>query len=200
MKLQYLGTGAAEATPAMFCQCKTCKEALKLGGKNIRTRSQALVDDKILIDLPADTYMHFISNKLDLKNINTCIITHNHGDHLYPREMTMRRYGYIDIKNEALLNFYATDSAYCELQKIYMEKMIDNVENEKRVKINKIFPFNAFIVDGYKITPLKANHALSTDPVIYVIEKENKTILYAHDTGKFPKETLDYLKKYECTI
>ncbi len=193
MKIQYLGTGAAEATPAMFCQCRVCKAAFELGGKNIRTRSQTLVDDKILIDLPADTYMHFISNKINPQNIKTCIITHNHGDHLYSREMTMRRSGFADIEDAAPINYYATNSAYCELTQMYNEKMSDKTENENRVKIHKIYPFTSFMSDGYKITPLKANHAPGTDPVIYVIEKNNKTLLYGHDTGRFPDETWQYL-------
>lgn len=43
MKITYLGTAAAEGFPAMFCNCEYCREAKKLGGKNIRTRSQAII-------------------------------------------------------------------------------------------------------------------------------------------------------------
>lgn len=39
MKLQYLGTAAAEGFPGMFCNCTACERARKAGGKNIRTRS-----------------------------------------------------------------------------------------------------------------------------------------------------------------
>lgn len=45
MQFQYLGTAAAEGWPAVFCRCKYCLEAQRLGGKNIRTRSQAIVND-----------------------------------------------------------------------------------------------------------------------------------------------------------
>ena len=31
MKIQYLGTGAAEGIPAIFCECDTCKKARELG-------------------------------------------------------------------------------------------------------------------------------------------------------------------------
>ena len=53
MQFQYLGTAAAEGWPAVFCRCKYCLEAQRLGGKNIRTRSQAIVND----DLPV-SYTH----------------------------------------------------------------------------------------------------------------------------------------------
>ena len=47
----------------------------------------------------------------------------------------------------------------------------------------------------YKVTPLKADHAKNLDPVIYIIEKESKAILYAHDTGYFLDETWEYIEK-----
>ncbi len=49
MKIKYLGTAAAEGIPAIFCECKICKKARELGGKNIRTRSQALINDDLFI-------------------------------------------------------------------------------------------------------------------------------------------------------
>ena len=48
MKLKYLGTAAAEGIPAMFCECNNCKEARRRGGRDLRTRSQALIDGKVL--------------------------------------------------------------------------------------------------------------------------------------------------------
>ena len=54
MKIKFLGTAAAEGIPALFCDCAVCQNARKVGGKEIKTRSQAIVDDKILIDFPAD--------------------------------------------------------------------------------------------------------------------------------------------------
>src|SRR5699024_7123072 len=51
MKLTYLGTAAAEGFPALFCNCPACREAARLGGRNIRTRSQALINRDLLLDL-----------------------------------------------------------------------------------------------------------------------------------------------------
>ena len=58
MKLTYYGTAAGEAWPGVFCSCALCQRARVLGGKNIRTRSQALIDDDLLLDLPPDNYLH----------------------------------------------------------------------------------------------------------------------------------------------
>lgn len=73
MKLQYLGTAAAEGIPAIFCECENCKRSRVLGGKNIRTRSQALVDDTLLIDFNADTYMHFLTYNVPLEKIKLAL-------------------------------------------------------------------------------------------------------------------------------
>ena len=61
MKLKYLGTAAAEGIPGMFCNCRVCRNALEVRGKEIKTRSQALLDDKLLIDFPPDTYLHILN-------------------------------------------------------------------------------------------------------------------------------------------
>ena len=87
MKLKYLGTAAAEAVPAPFCRCRVCERAREKGGRNVRTRSQALLDGRLLIDFPADTYLHALREGLRLYDISSCIITHCHSDHLYPGDL-----------------------------------------------------------------------------------------------------------------
>ena len=52
MKITYLGTAASEGLPAPFCTCEVCRRAREAGGKSVRTRSQALVDESLLIDFP----------------------------------------------------------------------------------------------------------------------------------------------------
>ena len=90
MKVTFLGTAAAEGFPAVFCNCRFCKEARILGGKNLRTRSQSLVNDDLLIDLPADTYHHFLMNGIEGHKIKYLFVTHPHQDHFYPEELNMR--------------------------------------------------------------------------------------------------------------
>ena len=56
MKLKYYGTGGGAGIPEIFCDCRVCRHAREVGGKDIRTRSQAVIDDKISIDFPVDTF------------------------------------------------------------------------------------------------------------------------------------------------
>ena len=103
MKIKYLGTAAAEGIPAMFCKCDNCNRARALGGKNIRTRSQALIDGKILIDFPADSYMHELRYGIDFSDIPALLITHVHEDHCYLSEMAPGRKHMAKILRQFLL-------------------------------------------------------------------------------------------------
>lgn len=190
MKLQYLGTAAAEGIPAIFCDCENCKRTRQLGGKNIRTRSQALVDDTLLIDFPPDTYMHFLTHNIPLSKIKSCIITHSHQDHLYAEDIKMRRNGFanLDDKNTPL-TFYSDKSGY-DIISANIAHM-----SEKEAKAVLIKPFEPFEAEGYTITALRAAHDEKSTPVVYIIEKEGKSIFYSNDTSEYPKESMEYLKK-----
>ena len=192
MKLQYLGTAAAEGIPAVFCDCDVCREAKRRGGRNIRTRSQALLDDRLLIDFPSDTYAHYLKNDYDLPSIHACIVTHSHEDHLYPVELFTRKEGFSRRKTEEPLVFYSGKSSY--------DMICDSIKNydikDYQVQANWVKPFESFETEGYTVTGLKASHDPKSDPYVYIVEKDGKRLLYAHDTSDFPEDTWEYLKKY----
>ena len=203
MKLTYLGTSAAEATPAPFCDCDICEHARREGGKNVRTRSQALLDGKILIDFPPDTLMHTLSEGLRLSRLDACILTHTHHDHFAPDDMFFRTQVAAHMKEEKPLHFFCRKDGIKILEgRPASAKCIQ----QGGLIPHEITPFTPFTVGEYKITPLNANHCPLA--VIYLIEKGDKAILYANDTGLFPEDTLEYLKtagvkldlvSYDCT-
>lgn len=197
MKLQYLGTAAAEGIPAIFCECDNCRKARKAGGRDIRTRSQALIDDRLLIDFPADTYMHFLQYNVPLTKIKNCIITHSHSDHLYPAELTMRKEGFAYlIEDPAPITFYSDESGF---EKMLQVKTANSIPDEavmiKQIKLNE-----TFVVDGYNVTAIRAAHDEKSSPVVYLIEKDGKTIFYSNDTSKYPDESMEYLKTLKKPI
>lgn len=194
MRFKYLGTAAAEGWPAMFCACENCKKAIESGGRNIRTRSQAIVDNKLLIDFPADTYMHVLNSGLDLSKIENCIITHDHSDHLYSADFEMRREGFAYLHSGSPLTVYGTEPTGKKINQIIN---LYNLSKQGRVLFKCITPFVPFNVDEYVITPLKADHDPLCDPVFYIISNGEKTILYANDTGYFPDETWQYLEEHK---
>ena len=193
MRIKYLGTGGAEGIPGMFCNCELCNFAREHRGKELRTRSQAIIDGKLLVDFPADTYLHVLHTGLDLREIHTCIITHSHYDHLDEKSFWCRTKFIANNIGEESMRVYATEDGY---DKLVREKQKEYPE-DTRVMPMLVTPFLPFESEGYRIIPLKANHDPDSDPVFYIIEKDEKTLLYAQDTGYFPEESWDYLKGYK---
>lgn len=192
MKIKYLGTAAAEGIPAIFCECENCIKSRVLGGRNIRTRSQAILDDKILIDFPADTYLHFLRDSIPLTKIKTCIITHSHEDHLYPSEIAMRKDGFAHVDSDEPLTFYATESGFNMIK----ERIAKDDIPESDVRAVKIAPFEQFDAEGYKIMPIKASHDERTNPVVFAIEKDGKSIFYCNDTSELCDESMERLRAF----
>ena len=75
MKFMYLGTSASEGYPAYFCECENCKKARKLGGKNIRGRAQAIINNELLIDWNADTLSRINKYGFSFSRLKAVIIT-----------------------------------------------------------------------------------------------------------------------------
>jgi len=197
MKFQYLGTAAAEGFPAVFCNCEYCKVARKLKGKNIRTRSQSIIDDKLLIDLPADTYMHMLKFDLELDKVNTLLITHSHMDHLYSEELQNHAFCYAKNLREEVLDVVCSQDTFNRI-KYSANRIHEEVLKTLNFKILK--SYETILVNGYKITALPARHMKDEECFIYLIEKDNKKMLYAHDTGYFHEGVINYLKDNSVSL
>lgn len=184
MKLTYLGTAAAEGFPAVFCNCEYCKEARRLKGKNIRTRSQSLVNDDLLIDLPADTYHHFLTNDIEGDKIKYLLLTHSHSDHFYPNELHMRSGAFAHDLRSGKLEVFCGEGSY----------NMFNETNPADCNATLLKAFETVKVGNYEVTALPARHFIGDNAFFYVIKGE-KTILYAHDTGYFYEEVFEFIKE-----
>lgn len=196
MKLQFLGTGAAEGVPAVFCKCKTCEEARKRGGKEIHTRSQCLIDDIVGIDYSSDAYYHALRFGTDLTKIRYLLVTHSHMDHFYAHDFILRGYKYTRTCLPPLQIF-----GNAEVKKVYDECTRRELKEEvaKSIEVILVKPFQPFSFGeegGYTATALLAQHSDKEKAYVYLIEKEGKSYLHLTDTGRLPKETLDYLERH----
>ncbi len=190
MRIKFLGTAAAEGWPALFCNCESCRRARELGGRDIRTRSQTLIDDELLIDFPCDTYMHVLNNKIDLSAVKVNIITHAHSDHWYPMDYEMRGGAFAHDLTSKRVTLAAGSSvldSYREAN-IY-EAIAENID------VVELKPFMPQVLDGYKITAFPADHDLDNIAYTYLIEKDGQTIIYFHDTGVPYDSIFDYMEE-----
>ncbi len=189
MKIRYLGTAAAEGIPAIFCTCENCRKAREVGGKAIRTRSQAIIDDTLLIDFPADAYIHALTYGIDYTKISGCIITHGHSDHLYSEDFMMLAPAFSILPENHMFSVWGTASVNKKIRNIALKRP------STKLSLNTIKAFDEFDVAGYHITALPAEHDPASDPVIYQIEKDGKTILYGNDTHYFMDSVWDFWAK-----
>lgn len=190
MKIKYLGTAAAEGIPALFCDCEVCKKAAKRGGKEIKSRHQALLDDNILLDFGPDTINHIQKYGIRSDLITDILITHSHTDHFYPADMEFLGKGYATRNNKDKIHFYGN--------KIIVEKAKywqDLLKVPERFDAKEVKAFKTFKFRGYEVTPLPANHDPKSIPLIYLIEKNGKSMIYGHDTSIFADEVFNYLDK-----
>jgi phosphoribosyl 1,2-cyclic phosphate phosphodiesterase len=194
MQLKYLGTGASEGFPALFCKCAACQRAQRLGGKNIKRRSCAMIDEKVLIDISPDLYMQKLAFNLDLSKVESLIVTHSHEDHFdifslmlrgKPNYCRMNHSGNRDMK----LQVYGNEA---------VERLFYQGVNHKlggslaMLNFNQVTEFRPFTASGLQITPLLANHKKDEKCFIYLIENNARRILYANDTDAI--DDINYTK------
>lgn len=191
MQLQYLGTAAAEGWPSLFCECESCRKARALGGKNIRTRSQAMVDGDLLLDFPPDSYLHALRYDLDLTRIHHLLITHSHPDHFYPDELMLRAAPYAHLERGNLLTVHCGKTVAEKLRAAIA--VADAPELPDFLHVHEAEPFVPFEAGRHRVVPLLADHMKEETCLLYAVEtSENgkvRRLLYAHDTWYFPEAT-----------
>ena len=196
MKLKILGTAAAEALPALFCQCELCLEAKRRGGKNIRTRTSAMIGCKYKIDFPPDSYMHMVTYKLDFGKLEYLLITHPHFDHFSMQDLRLYRKHNAYLKSSTPLKIYMSETAYNSL---ISSGYINDLSQMNSMEFNIVSPYIRYETEDLYFTPVIVNHAKSLICYNFYIEiKNGKNIFYSLDAKSFPQETISFLKG--CSI
>ncbi|MCR5824437.1 MAG: hypothetical protein K6G60_08410 [Lachnospiraceae bacterium] len=193
MKITYYGTAAGEGWPCIFCNCEMCETARRLGGRNIRTRSQSLINEDLLLDFPADNMLHANIYGLDFKKVDYLFVTHNHSDHFYAMDLEILREPYTHGRTRNL-NVYGS----LDVKKQIDDNVPKAKDRDPGYVFNRAVPFETICVGDYEVVPLLAKHDRHQECLIYIVRsvKEDKAVLYCHDTGTFPDQTFEYIKNY----
>lgn len=200
MRIQYLGTAAAEGIPALYCQCPLCSRARELKGKDIRGRSGLLIDGKLMIDFPPDTFSDTVKLNFNLAKVKYLLVTHTHTDHFAPGDMVLRLPGcYCHFTDgEPVLHVYGNS----EVLRLTKNALVTEYKKDQVdfIDTHMIHAFEEIPLDDYTVTPFPAVHKPDEKAMIYLVQKCGRTLLYAHDTGIFPDSVFAYLKDNRIQI
>lgn len=180
MKVTILGTAAAEGIPALFCNCETCRRARAAGGRDYRTRTQALIDDDLVIDFPPETFVHLSQAGTDASGIRTVLVTHTHSDHFYPTELFNRNRAYAHNPTAETVDFYGSAYAAEYAAGIFGSKALAG-----RVRFRSVRPYETFAAGRYTVTALPAIHTHPEQSLLYLIESDDGALLWGTDSAYF---------------
>jgi phosphoribosyl 1,2-cyclic phosphate phosphodiesterase len=191
MKVKFLGTIAAEGGPALFCNCRYCQEAARRGGKDIRTRSQILVNEDLLVDFPADTYLHKLRHGLNLSKVRYLLITHSHRDHFYPEDICNRGAQSAHDMVEPTLDIYSNQAT----KDLFDVHAVGNLQRAvaEGLNWNVLSEFEYVHTERYEFWSLKAQHMKNENALFYLIKQGNKAFLQCNDTGVLFEENYEFL-------
>ena len=189
MKIAYLGTGAAEGIPAIFCSCPYCSGVRLRGGKEIRSRSQILIDGELSVEFPPDAFYHAAAGAR-LNEIKYVLVTHSHMDHFYAHDFILHGYKY--AYGAGRLDIYGN----AEVLKVFEECTRREMREDVRslIRFHELKAFEPVVFGNWWAVPLKAKHS-SKDPFVFLIENGDRRILHLTDSGMIPEEDFAYLER-----
>jgi phosphoribosyl 1,2-cyclic phosphodiesterase len=119
----------------------------------------------------------------NLEDLSGVLITHEHSDHIKGLEMLMKRHD---------ATVYLTANTYHGLSKAVQESLPAS-------RTTFVQSYDTLWHDALRITPLSVSHDAS-DAVGYVIEAEDKKLVYITDIGYLPKRDHDLLRDADMYI
>ena len=145
-----------------------------------------LIDGRLLIDFPPDSYMHAVRGGVDLSAVRTLLVTHSHTDHFYAEEFVNRGYKFAEGMASPTLDLYGN----AEVLAVYREGTRREMREEvaSAIRLHALEPYARFSADGYDIAALPANHTPKEQALLYAV-RGDKTVFYMNDTG-LPEERL----------
>ena len=200
-QIQILGSAAAEAIPAIFCNCRVCREAWKNGGKDIRMRAAYKLNDHVRIDFGPDSIAQEFKYQLHSENLKHLFITHNHEDHWIPDPLVYRMPGFSVVEPDNILNIYGNPGVIRALYKFFWNKLPFTGDLKK-------FRFNPVVIEAFKpivleeedmeFYPLNADHMIGIPgefPQFFVFRSGSSWAMVANDTGYFREDTWQFLEE-----
>jgi len=202
-EIQVLGSAAAEGIPAIFCNCRVCREAWKNGGKDIRLRTAYKLSDAVRVDFGPDTLSQEYRYQLHSERLKHLFITHSHEDHCVPDLLSYRMPGFSKVEEDNILNIYGNAGIIHKLQKFFWSKPFPYFNGDyTRFRLNLVTleAYTPVILEeeNMEFLPVPADHQIGMPgelPQIFVIRDGASRALIANDTGFLREEAWQFLEE-----
>ena len=206
MEIIILGSAGCTTIPRPTCQCKICKEAREKGIPYSRSGSSIFLKEiNAIFDTPEE-----IKNQLNRENIlkvDNIFYTHWHPDHTLGlrviEEMNLYWLAeYIENKKpEKKVNVYALPDVMKDLLAIRnrFSPYLEYYKKKELVNLVELKNKQGIVRKRIKITPILVKPTPLENSTVYVLEHNDKKLIYAPcDVKPFPESEL--LKNAEILI
>lgn len=184
MRICLLGTGGAEGVPAIYGDTRVSDFARTHGGKDLRTRSAAIIDGTLKIDFGPDTLAQIHRERLDARDWLALIVTHSHDDHLCLTQLQYLVFPFNEL-DRFPFPIYGNDGVRGKLADEYPDWPIE---------LHPLTRFESTTIGPYRVTPVEAYHMQEEEAHNFLIEKDGRTLFYATDTGIWREQSWEFLK------
>ena len=198
--LLILGSAAAEGVPALFCDCRVCREAIARGGREVRGRTSYNFGGDVQIDFGPDSLQAWQRHPDVLRRMRHVLVTHAHEDHLQPTDFIYKYPGFAAVPALGWpLTIHGTAPTRARIaSEIWLGR--ETFEEKFRncgLVFREFRPFDAFDLPdvGATVRTFAADHAPALDPCVFLVTLRGRTAFVCNDTGWLPDSSWDALAK-----
>lgn len=205
MKIIFLGTSAATSCPLIFCKCKVCENARINKGKDIRKRTSLLINDDLLIDLGPDVPTSAAMYNIDLTKVKYILQTHGHSDHFDAGHLITRLREYASEHVEYISLFASRETIntldmWLKTEEPKSDLFDSDWLNRLYIDIKYISHGKRIKIGAYFVTPLESLHDERDNSLIFLINYNNKNIMYGTDLLKISDNVWNILKSFKLDL
>ncbi|MCW5936491.1 MAG: hypothetical protein KIT11_04200 [Fimbriimonadaceae bacterium] len=193
MVVHLLGTGGADGVPALYSGSRVSQYARQHGGKDVRSRAAAVVDETLKLDFGPDTWHQVTANGLDARDWTGVVFTHSDADHFAVEELQYVLYPFNECEL-AEFTIYGNEAVTRTIDARYPDWPFELVTTRSYCPVRHA---------GYLLTPIRAKHGNGMeDAHNWIVQDGHRTLLYGTDTGVWEEETWEFLSdfRFDCLV
>ena len=200
-KLLVLGSAAAEGVPALFCDCRVCREAAAKGGPDVRARTSYNFGGEVQIDFGPDALQAWQAHRDVLRRMRHILVTHSHEDHLQPSDLLYHSRGFAAVPAlDEVLTIHGTAPTRRRIEREFWlgnKEPLERKLEQSRLAFHEFRPFDAFELPdcGALVRTFAADHWEELQPCVFLVTLRGRTAFVCNDTGWLPDASWDALAK-----